>query len=173
MARSQHESKPMTGPWRERMREGHRLCTVCERSGQGCAYGVNRLRFDDTARAMEADLWCDTPHEAGPGVAHGGWVAAVLDELLGQLAFEYAARVVTANLSVDYRRPVPIHQPLIGRAQWCSQEGRKIRVTGALHLAANDAVLAEAQGLFIVIDNDHHKRHAEWVAAQNEANHDR
>lgn len=101
-------------------------------------------------------------------MAHGGWVAAVMDELLGQLAYEYSARVVTASLSIDYRRPVPIDQPLIGRAQWLSHEGRKIRVTGTLSLAAGDTVLAEARGLFITIDEDHHRRHAQWLAAQTE-----
>jgi uncharacterized protein (TIGR00369 family) len=168
MPRPRHEGKPVTGAERIRVREGDRLCHMCAGSGRGCVYGVNRLCLDDAARAMQVDLACSTDHEGGPGVAHGGWVAAVLDELLGQLAVEYAAQVVTANLSIDYRRPVPIGQPLIGRARWLSQEGRKIRTAGSLCLAANDAVLAEASGLFILIDPDHHRRHADWVAAQQE-----
>jgi uncharacterized protein (TIGR00369 family) len=168
MPRPDHEGKPVMGGGRERVREGNRLCHMCERSGSGCAYGVDRLCLDDAERAMQVELACSADHEGGPGVAHGGWVAAVLDELLGQLAVEYSDRVVTANLSIDYRRPVPIDQPLIGRARWVSQEGRKIRTAGSICLAANDAVLAEASGLFILIDPDHHRRHADWVAAQKE-----
>ena len=168
MPRRTHEGKPVIGGGRVRVRAGDRLCHMCERSGRGCVYGVNQLCLDDAARAMQVDLSCSAAHEGGPGVAHGGWVAAVLDELLGQLAVEYSARVVTANLSIDYRRPVPIDQPLIGRANWLSQDGRKIRTAGSLCLAASDAVLAEATGLFILIDPDHHRRHADWVAAQHE-----
>ncbi len=156
----------MSAVWRERVRSGTRLCTRCENRGGGCVYGVNRLMLDDAARVMQVALSCPADHEGGPGVAHGGWVAAVLDELLGQLAAEYAGKVVTANLAIDYRRPVPIDQPLLGRSRWVSRDGRKITIAGEVRLAINQAFLAEARGLFITIDDKHHHRHAEWVAAQ-------
>jgi hypothetical protein len=156
----------MTSAWRDFVRSGHRLCTACERNGHGCLYGVDRLCFDDLARAMRVPLSCPSGHEGGPGVAHGGWVAAVMDELLGQLAAEYAGAIVTANLSIDYRRPVPVDQPLLGRSRWLGQDGRKIHIAGELLLAANQAVLAQATALFITIDGGHHRRHADWIAVQ-------
>ena len=156
----------MTRQLRHVLRRDDRLCTVCQRQGRACAYGVDELHFDDSVRTMQVALACAADHEGGPGVAHGGWVAAVLDELLGQLAAEYAGPVVTAHLAIDYRLPVPIDQPLVGRSRWLEQDGRKIRIAGELRLAASEAGLAEASGLFITIDPDHHRRHAEWVAAQ-------
>ena len=107
-------------------------------------------------------------HEGGPGAAHGGWVAAVMDEVLGQLATEYAGKLVTANLSINYRKPVPVGEALIGRSRITARDGRKISVTGDLLLAAGEIVLASAEALFITIDPDHHRRSADWVAAQKE-----
>src|SRR4051812_1814595 len=34
---------------------------------------------------VSSDLICPADHEGGPHVAHGGWTAAVMDELLGHI----------------------------------------------------------------------------------------
>lgn len=151
------------------VRAGSRLCVACERDGTGCRYGVDRLAFDDEIRAMAVHLEAPAGHEGGPGVAHGGWVAAVMDELLGQLATEYAGKLVTATLSISFAKPVPVGEPLIGRSRITSQAGRKVRAKGDILLPAGEVVLASAEALFITIDPDHHRRHAEWLAAQKDS----
>jgi acyl-coenzyme A thioesterase PaaI-like protein len=164
----------MTSPWkearvgeelREVMRQGERLCVACQPQGF-CNYGVNRLGFADAERRMHVHVRCPPAQEGGKGIAHGGWICALMDELLGQLAAEYFGRIVTANLSVDFKTPVPIEEPLEGVSWLVSHEGRKVRISGELKLAATGAVLATSQALFITIDADHHDRHADWLRAQ-------
>lgn len=155
----------MEAAWRTRIRDGDRLCTECVPRG-ACKFGVSVLAFDDAAQHMRSTILCPAAYEGGPGVAHGGWVCAALDEVLGQTVMEYHARVVTANLSVDFRLPVPVGEALTGHAWIDAVDGRKVRATGELRLAASDAVLARATGLFIIIDPAHYLRHADWLAQQ-------
>src|SRR4051812_17229324 len=56
-------------------------------------------------------------HQAGPGLVHGGIVAAALDEACGLLATWYRFPTVTARIFVRYRRPVRINTELALRAE--------------------------------------------------------
>jgi acyl-coenzyme A thioesterase PaaI-like protein len=48
-----------------------------------------------------------------PGIAHGGIVATMMDEVSCAAAvFLRQSRVVTGELSVRYRRPCPVEHPL-------------------------------------------------------------
>ena len=151
--------------WRTLVRAGDRLCTECQPRGD-CKFGVSVLEYDDAAQHMRCPIVCTPTYEGGPGVAHGGWVCAALDEVLGQGVIEHHGRVVTANLNVDFHLPVPVGEPLTGRAWIESVDGRKVRAGGELRLTASDATLASARGLFIIIDPAHFTRHADWLDQQ-------
>lgn len=89
-------------------------------------------------------------YEGPPGCVHGGYVAAVFDEVLGATQSLSGAAGMTAYLHVNYRSPTPLHTELslIGRLD--SSEGRKIRVSGTL--MAGDLLCADADGLFVSFD---------------------
>src|ERR687896_675248 len=57
------------------------------------------------ARTYEAPLRFGERHQAGPGLAHGGMVAAALDEACGLLATWYRFPAVTARLPGRYPPP--------------------------------------------------------------------
>jgi uncharacterized protein (TIGR00369 family) len=95
----------------------------------------------------------DERHQGAPAYAHGGVVAAVLDDAMGYVSFLVLQIFVTASLQVDYRRPV-----LLGRdyevVAWCERiEGRKVHLAAELRDAED--VVATARGLFVVVDIDH------------------
>lgn len=159
----------MVSECRTLVRSGKRLCLACEPQGF-CTFGVSVLTFDDAAGAMHSRFSCPSSYEGGPGVAHGGWVCAVMDELLGQYAIDTHGHVVTATLSVDFKRPVAVGEPLIGTAWLEPTEGRKQWAHGELRLEASNALLATARGLFIMTPPDHHDRHAQWLEAQKAIN---
>jgi acyl-coenzyme A thioesterase PaaI-like protein len=83
-------------------------------------------------------------YEGPPGHVHGGFIAAMFDELLG---FAQLAPGFTAYLHVDYRKPTPLNADLALDAFVDRVEGRKRFVRGVCRLG--DTVLAEAEGLFI------------------------
>lgn len=158
----------MNPAWRERARDADRFCASCRETG-ACLYGIDRLWFDDEGSAMAIRTVCPAGHQGGPGVAHGGWICSVMDELLGQNVFERLGGAVTANLNVDFRKPVSVGEPIVGTSWIESVEGRKIHVRGELRLEIGGALLATATALFILLDEGHHARHAEWVKRQKQA----
>ncbi len=89
------------------------LCWSCSRLGH-CQLGMRENRYEDGIFVM----WgaCPSSFEGGRRVAHGGWIAAVIDEIGGHLGAAVMGRpgwvTVTAQLTVDFLRPVPIEQDL-------------------------------------------------------------
>jgi acyl-coenzyme A thioesterase PaaI-like protein len=86
-------------------------------------------------------------HEGPPGGVHGGFVAALLDQLLGTANIVYGVGAMTAELTIRYRKPTPIGVPLVLTARTDRIDGRKVFTTG--QITANGVVTAEASGLFI------------------------
>jgi acyl-coenzyme A thioesterase PaaI-like protein len=95
----------------------------------------------------------DHRHQGAPSYAHGGAVAAVLDDACGYVSFLVTRIFVTAHLEVDYRRPVLLDRDYDVRAECLGLEGRKVQL--AASLLDGDEAIATARGLFIVVDIDH------------------
>lgn len=102
-------------------------------------------------------------YEGPPGCVHGGYIAAVFDEVLGATQSLSGATGMTAHLGVDYRRPTPLHTPLVVEGWLHRREGRKIWIRGSL--SAGDQLTAEAEGLFIAFDPE---RFRAMLEARNE-----
>ena len=141
------------------------LCFGCRELGR-CRLGltVERLLDDGTA---EIELMCPREQEGGPSVAHGGWTASAMDEALGHLPILNGQFAVTAELTVRYRRPVPVERPLRARSWVDRREGSRWYISGELLLAQGGAVLAEATGIWVVRDPSHFTRHEEWLSEQD------
>lgn len=99
------------------------------------------------------DVTLDHRHEGSPGFAHGGVVAAALDDLLGGVLVLLEQPAVTANLSVDYRAPVLLEQPLELEGWSESRTGRKLMLRGEMRQGG--ALVAEATALFLAVDLEH------------------
>lgn len=101
----------------------------------------------------EAFLAFDERHQAGPGLVHGGLVAAALDEACGLLATWYRFPAVTARILVRYRLPVPINTELLVRARLVDERGRRLHVDASL--TDGDDVLAEARAALLHVPLEH------------------
>lgn len=87
--------------------------------------------------------------EGAPGVVHGGFVAAIFDELLGFVQGFAERPGMTGTLTVIYRSPTPLFTDLHLEGTFDGLEGRKIYTSGRLY--AGDTLLAEATGIFIAL----------------------
>ncbi len=88
--------------------------------------------------------------EGHVGVAHGGVVALLLDEVCGTTAMRRVWPIVTGQLSVAYRRPVRIGVPLIVRADVERVHGNRMIVRGCVCAqAAPGTLLAEGEADFV------------------------
>ena len=89
------------------------------------------------------------------GIIHGGLLATLLDEGLARCSFTALPNKVgvTAQLTVNYRKPAPAGSFMVLRAELIKVEGRKAWVKGNISLLGEGTemgdVLVEAEGLFV------------------------
>jgi acyl-coenzyme A thioesterase PaaI-like protein len=86
----------------------------------------------------------------GPvGMAHGGIVAAYLDEVLGGAAVNHTGRLyVTGELTVRYVKAAPLERPLLGRGRAILDSGKYLDLEGTIEDLETGEVVAKARGRF-------------------------
>lgn len=152
----------------QRRREGEVfLCGACRRLGY-CRIGMQDERVVEPG-VTSSRFVCSAENEGGRRVAHGGWTAMAFDEALGHLVLLHGGMSVTARLTVEFLRPVPIEREVEIIARVDSAEGRKLTISGEMTLAASGAVLARAHGLFAQRDNPgaHFDKLDAWLDEQD------
>jgi len=102
----------------------------------------------------------DGQYEGPPGTVHGGVVAGAFDELLGVAQAASGTAGMTGRLTINMRRPTPLHVRIDYEAGVEKVEGRKIFAWGKSFHAGE--LLCDADGLFIQPKPgsrfDHHER---------------
>ncbi|SEF37986.1 Acyl-coenzyme A thioesterase PaaI, contains HGG motif [Amycolatopsis pretoriensis] len=96
---------------------------------------------------VRAEVLLGAAHEGPPGRVHGGWVAAVLDHVLGRATAAAGFPGMTASLTVDYHRGTPYAVPLSVEGRLERRDGRKLHATGTLR--AGEEVCATAQAILV------------------------
>ena len=126
----------------------------CFGCGPGHPTGL-RVRCFRTDGGVSSPVWIARHYEGPPGSAHGGIIAAYLDEILAGAVLRATGRPgVTGELTVRYRRPVPIEQAVLGRGRLVTDHGRYLDVEGELVDPDTEDVLASGRGRFFPI-KDH------------------
>lgn len=144
---------------------GVQLCAACARLGD-CRLGLRSEVLEDDG-SVTTDLVCDESHEGGPGVAHGGWTAGALDEIVGHVVLRHRKMAVTGKLTVQFLKPVPVDRPLRATARRVREADGRWFVHAEIVLAATGAVLARAEGEMVLRDHTHFARFQQWLADQD------
>jgi acyl-coenzyme A thioesterase PaaI-like protein len=137
--------------WEDLPPSGERMAHFdeCIVSGPANPMGV----LMDVRRAgdrVEGRIHLGAAFEGAPKRAHGGIVAAILDDIMGYVMLVNRTPAFTGTLEVRYAAPTPVQADLLATAWLEGQEGRKIHIASTL-ADAEGAVLAEGRGLFITI----------------------
>ena len=112
----------------------------------------NRFRvryYRDAEKHLHARIWFGPETEGPPGHAHGGAVAAVLDESLGLAAWAAGYAIVVGNLNISFRNMLPLQQVVTLESRVVSVAGRKIMVHGRIF--CGETLYAEAECLCITL----------------------
>jgi len=99
--------------------------------------------------------------EGAPGRAHGGIVAALLDETMGLVMAINDVLAYTVQLDISYLAPTPVNEPIVARAWLKERDGRKLLIAATVQ--AGETELATATGLFIAVDPQKFLEHLEVV----------
>jgi hypothetical protein len=119
--------------------------------------------------------WCTLGHayEGPPMYGHGGVSAMLIDQLLGHAAAASGHPGVTTDLSVRYRRPVPLDVPLRVWGRVTGTQGRRVSAVGGITTAAEpDVPLVEADARFARLRPDQARRMFGRLASPDAANPD-
>ena len=86
----------------------------------------------------------------GAGFAHGGIIAVLLDEAMGKISKLTDERAVTAELSIEYKKPVSVHDEILVEGWQESETGRNRFRVGEIRDSAGN-LLARGRGRFVVV----------------------
>jgi acyl-coenzyme A thioesterase PaaI-like protein len=99
------------------------------------------------------DLWApwtpDQRHEGYTGIAHGGVIAAVLDEVMAWTVYSRQIWAVTGKMNITYRKPVEMGVPARALGRIVTDRGRVLELAAELRRDEGNLVLAEATATFI------------------------
>jgi len=146
---------------RDRLEEFTLTIPTFEEIGERQLFSDSVIAGAANPMGLAAQLWRDgdvacmrvtlgKAFEGAPGRAHGGVVAALLDEVMGLMNVIHGAMAFTAQLDVTYLAPTPVGESIVARAWLERQDNRKQYVEATLH--AGDLLVASAKALFISID---------------------
>src|SRR5262244_993169 len=86
----------------------------------------------------------------GAGFAHGGIIAVLLDEAMGKISKLSDERAVTAELNIEYRKPVPVDAQIVVSGWQEDEKGRNRFRVAEIHDAQGN-LLARGRGRFVVV----------------------
>ncbi len=95
--------------------------------------------------------WFGPGASGPPGHAHGGSIAAVLDEAMGGAAWIRVAPSLAVHLEIDFRNMLPLGTLTQVEAHVTKAEGRKVWVEATLR-GPDRTLFAEAKGLFLTVE---------------------
>ena len=118
----------------------------------GANDGGMKLTFtqDNIGRRIVGHFVLGPRYQGGGGMGHGGIIATLLDEAMGKVCRFRDMRAVTAEMSIQYLKPVRVDEEITVEAFETGFEGRNIFQSGEIRNAAGD-VLAKGTARFVVL----------------------
>ena len=126
-----------------------RWCFGCgEENPQGL-----RIAFRIEGRKAIGDFTPRQVHLGFPGFAHGGVIAAALDEAMGWALYAAGAWALTGRMEIKYRAPLPLGQPVVVLAQVTRSRGRWLEAEAEMR-APSGRLFAQAHGVFVRLSQE-------------------
>ena len=107
-----------------------------------------RIAYFHRGATLRALVWFGPGAQGPPGYAHGGAIAAVLDEALGIAAWAAGHPVLAVRLVTEFRRMLPLGTTCAVETNVEAVEGRKVRVSGRL-VGEAGTIYAEAESVLV------------------------
>ncbi|XP_053330921.1 acyl-coenzyme A thioesterase THEM4-like [Spea bombifrons] len=129
-------------------RENRLFTRNTDQDGVGFEYSM----FYNTAEKRMVCLFQPGHYlEGPPGFTHGGCIATIIDSTAGAGAVYGCGTVMTANLNIDYRNPIPLGRTVIVDSKVENVEGRKVFCSCQIRSHDDEVLHTEATVLFIKV----------------------
>jgi len=109
-----------------------------------------RLHLDEGRCWTKLTLGRDL--EGWDGIAHGGILAAILDEVMAWALVATDAWGVTARLTVEFKRPVPVDRPIRAEGWLTEARRRLLRTEGRILDAETAELLTRGRAVYVAAD---------------------
>jgi acyl-coenzyme A thioesterase PaaI-like protein len=113
---------------------------------------IIRIRYFQAEQGtmLFAKVWFGLGAEGPPGHAHGGSMAAVLDECMGFSCWVNGHPVVAATITINFKKSLPLHHVFLVEASPIRVEGVKVETTGKVYDPRDGTIFSDGTGLFII-----------------------
>jgi acyl-coenzyme A thioesterase PaaI-like protein len=122
----------------------HELCFGC---GQANLFGLQLELAPAEGGGVEGRFFVKQDHQGPPGYAHGGVIAAALDEAMALLVHAEGQAALTGRLEVDLLAPAPVGAFVDIRAALAAEEGRRLTLESSAAVEGHE--VARARGIFV------------------------
>jgi uncharacterized protein (TIGR00369 family) len=112
------------------------------------------FQLDLQHRRIHGRFTLGANYAGGGGFAHGGIIAVVLDEAMGKLSKLDEERAVTAEINIEFKKPVRVDQEIVVEGWQDEEKGRNRFRTAEIRDPAGN-LLARGKGRFVVITDEH------------------
>jgi acyl-coenzyme A thioesterase PaaI-like protein len=127
----------------------HDLCFGC---GQANLFGLQLELEAAPGGGVEGRFFVKQDHQGPPGYAHGGVLAAALDEAMALLVHEEGTLALTGRLEIDLLAPAPVGAFVTVSAELESGDDRKLELTAQASGEGGER-LASARGTFVRVQH--------------------
>ena len=110
------------------------------------------LRWQEASNRITATVKFSQVFEGPPGHVHGGWVASVLDHLMGMTHVRTGHPGMTGGLSVRYLKPTPLNQLIEISAEATELDDKRTKVEGTMR--CGETTTATAEAIFVRVDRE-------------------
>ena len=110
------------------------------------------LRWQEASNRITGTVKFSQAFEGPPGHVHGGWVAGVLDHLMGMTHVRTGHPGMTGGLSVKYLKPTPLNQRIEVSAQATELDDKRTEVKAEMRFGETTTATAEA--IFVRVDRE-------------------
>jgi uncharacterized protein (TIGR00369 family) len=133
-----------------RKQPNSKMCFVC---GLKNSAGLNASFFETDDGGLVATFTPRAVHQSYPGRMHGGIASTILDETIGRAIMVGSDKEVwgvTLELTVEYKKPIPLESELRAVARITEENGRFFSGKGEI-LLPDGVVAATASGRYMKV----------------------
>ena len=143
---TQKMTKETTEKRAQQLASGSNQCFVC---GPANPIGLG-VAFSLDGDVCRGEFTPGPEHMGYDQVTHGGIVFSLLDDVMANWVWLQGERCFTAKADIRYRAELPVGTPIRLEGRCVKRKGRLAQMEGLLIRHADDYVIAQASGAFMV-----------------------